>query len=84
LPRDGTVILCSSQALVILCERRGRRGRYRVEKLLAEHGDVKLTELLATLAGCPKARSVDRAAARHFRSAPFLSSRARSCVQHRV
>jgi hypothetical protein len=25
---------------------------------MAEHGDAKLTDLLATLAGCPKAHSV--------------------------
>jgi hypothetical protein len=43
--------------LLIVCELCARRGRYRVEKLMAEHGDAKLTELLATLAGCPKARS---------------------------
>jgi hypothetical protein len=26
------------------------------KKLMAEHGDAKLTELLATIANCPKAR----------------------------
>jgi hypothetical protein len=35
----------------------GRRGQYNVERLMAEHGDAKLTELLVTLANCPKARS---------------------------
>jgi hypothetical protein len=39
------------------CVARGRRGRYRVERLMAEHGDAKLTDLLATLADCPTARS---------------------------
>jgi hypothetical protein len=29
-----------------------------VERLMAEHGDAKLTDLLVTLADCAKARSV--------------------------
>ena len=33
-------------------------NRYNVEKLMAEHWDAKLTDLLATIANCPKARSV--------------------------
>jgi hypothetical protein len=34
-----------------------RRGRYRRERLIAGHGaDMKLTDLLATLADCAKAR----------------------------
>ena len=38
--------------------RRGpRRGSYNVAKLMAEHGDAKLTNLLVTLADCPKASS---------------------------
>ena len=45
-------------AVVMLCEPCGRRGRYSVERLIAKHGGAKLTELLATLADCPKARSV--------------------------
>jgi len=39
-----------SPTLGIVCEACGRRGRYNVEKLMAEHGDAKLTDLLATLA----------------------------------
>ena len=35
-----------------------RRGWYNVDRLIAEHGDAKLTDLLGTLADCPKARSV--------------------------
>jgi hypothetical protein len=35
----------------------GRYGRYNVDKLMAEHGDAKLTDLLVTLANCKKARS---------------------------
>jgi hypothetical protein len=46
-------------AVVIVCEPCGRRGRYHVERLMAEHGDdAKLPDLLATLANCEKARSV--------------------------
>ena len=43
--------------LTIVCEPCGRRGQYNVERLMAERGDAKLTELLVTLANCPKARS---------------------------
>jgi hypothetical protein len=32
-------------------------GRYSVARLLEEHGDAKLTDLLVTLADCRKARS---------------------------
>ena len=36
-----------------------RYGRYNVERLIAAHGaDAKLPDLLATLADCPKARSL--------------------------
>jgi hypothetical protein len=60
MPRDGSMILSDvrSPTLGIVCEACGRRGRYNVEKLMAEHGDSKLTDLLATLANCEKARSV--------------------------
>ena len=43
--------------LSIVCEPCGRRGRYSVAKLTEQHGDAKLTDLLLTLAACPKARS---------------------------
>ena len=32
-------------------------GRYSVARLLEKHGDARLTDLLQTLADCPKARS---------------------------
>ena len=35
--------------------KRRRRGRCDVAKLMAEHGDAKLTDLLVTLADCPGA-----------------------------
>jgi hypothetical protein len=45
--------------IALSCEPCRRRGRYTVERLIAEHGDeAKLTDLLAALADRPKARSV--------------------------
>jgi hypothetical protein len=59
MPRDGALILSDLRqpALSIVCEPCGRRGRYSVAKLMEQHGDAKLTDLLLTLADCPKARS---------------------------
>ena len=59
MPRDGSLVLSDVRAptLTIVCEPCGRRGQYNVERLMAEHGDAKLTDLLTTLADCPKARS---------------------------
>jgi hypothetical protein len=56
MPRDGSLILSNVRGpmLAIGCEARGGRGRYRVERLMAGHGDAKLTDLLVTLADCPK------------------------------
>jgi hypothetical protein len=42
--------------LAIVCEACGRRGRYSVERLVAQHGDAKSTDLLQTVVDCPKAR----------------------------
>ena len=60
MPGDGSMILSDvrSPTLGIVCEACARRGRYNVEKLMAEHGDAKLIDPLATLASCEKARSV--------------------------
>ena len=59
MPRDGAFILSDLRepTLSIVCEACGRRGRYRVDWLMAEHGDAKLTDLLVTLADCQRARS---------------------------
>jgi hypothetical protein len=59
MPRDGSLVLSDLRqpTLSIVCAPCGRRGRYSVAKLMEEHGDAKLTELLMTLAACPKARS---------------------------
>jgi hypothetical protein len=59
MPRDGSMILSDVRGptLTIVCEPCGRRFQYNVERLMAEHGDAKLTVLLQTLADCPKAHS---------------------------
>jgi hypothetical protein len=61
MPRDGALTLSDvrSPTLSIACEPCGRRGRYRVDWLMRQHGDAKLTDLLVALAGCPKADLVD-------------------------
>ena len=59
MPRDGAVVLSDlrNPTLSIVCEPCGRRGTYNVVRLMEQHGDAKLTDLLQTLADCPKARS---------------------------
>jgi hypothetical protein len=59
MPRDGALVLSDLRqpTLSIVCEPCGRRGRYSVAKLMEQHGDAKLTDLLLTPAACPKARS---------------------------
>jgi len=47
----------SGKYLHIVCEPCAKRGRYAVERLIAEHGDVKLTDLLTALASCPKTKA---------------------------
>ena len=41
----------------LVCEPCGRRELYALTRLIDEHGDAKLTDLLRTLADCQKARS---------------------------
>jgi hypothetical protein len=59
MPRDGALTLSDVRGptLAIVCQPCARRRRYAVARLIQEHGDAKLTELLVTLANCPKARS---------------------------
>jgi hypothetical protein len=59
MPPDGALTLSDvlSPTLSIVCEPCNRHGRYSVARLLEEHGDAKLTDLLQALADCPKARS---------------------------
>jgi hypothetical protein len=60
MPRGGAVTLSDVRepALVIVCEPCERRGRYKVERLMAEHEDAMLTDLLTIPADCPNARSM--------------------------
>jgi hypothetical protein len=60
MPRDGALILSDVRApkLSIVCEPCGRRGSYNVARLIEQHGDAKLTDLLEALVKCSKARSV--------------------------
>ena len=60
MPRDGALTLSDvlSPALSIVCEPCNRRGRYSVARLVEEHDDAKLTELLVTLANCPRSHSL--------------------------
>ena len=59
MPRDGALTLSDvlSPTLSIVCEPCNRRARYNVARLVEEHGGAKLTDLLQTLASCPKTRS---------------------------
>ncbi len=59
MPRDGALTLIGRPWADArdVCGPCARRGRYAVARLIEEHGDGKLTELLVTLANCPKARS---------------------------
>jgi hypothetical protein len=58
MPRDGALTLSDvlSPKLSIVCEPCSRHGRYSVARLVEEYGDAKLTDLLTTLADCPRAR----------------------------
>jgi hypothetical protein len=49
MPRDGSFTLSDVRelTLAIVCEPCGRRGRLSVARLMVEHGDAKLTDLLA-------------------------------------
>jgi hypothetical protein len=59
MPRHGALTLSDvrNPTLAIVCQPCTRRARYSVARLIEEHGDAKLTELLVTLAQCPKAGS---------------------------
>jgi hypothetical protein len=58
MPRDGAVVLSDlrNPTLSIVCEPCSHRGTYNVARLMEQHGDAKLPDLLQTLADCPKAR----------------------------
>ena len=72
MPRDDAVTLSDlrNPTLSVVCEPCGRRRTYNVARLMEQHGDAKLTDLLQTLANCPKMQSAniyDRCKARYER-----------------
>ena len=56
---NGALTLAELRApkLTVVCAPCNRRGSYDVQRLVAQRGDAKLTDLLVTLADCQKARS---------------------------
>jgi len=60
MPRDGSIRLSDVETpfLDVVCAPCGRRGRYAVARLMAKHGNARLTNLLLDLALCEKARSL--------------------------
>jgi hypothetical protein len=63
MPRDGALTLSDvrSPTLAIVCEPGGRRGRYRLDRLMAEHGDAMLPRTLSReRSGCglPRPESI--------------------------
>jgi hypothetical protein len=60
MPRQGAVTLSDLIAprLTLVCAQCDRRGVYSVVRLLAKHGDARLTDLRSFLtADCPKRAS---------------------------
>jgi hypothetical protein len=59
MPCDGAVVLSDilDAALGVACEPCARRGRYSVARLIEKHGDAPLTDLLAEIADCQKAKA---------------------------
>jgi hypothetical protein len=63
MPRDGALTLSDvrSPTLAIVCEPGGRRGRYRLDRLMAEQGDAMLPRTLSReRSGCglPRPESI--------------------------
>jgi hypothetical protein len=59
MPRDGALTLSDvrSPTLASVCEPGGRRGRYRLYRLMAEHGDAMLPGTLSReRSGCGSPR----------------------------
>ena len=56
MPRDGARTLSDLRetALTVVCMRCGRQGRYAVAKLLEQHGDAKLPDVLEALPIAPR------------------------------
>jgi hypothetical protein len=63
MPRDGALTLSDvrSPTLAIVCEPGGRRGRYRLDRMMAEQGDAMLPRTLSReRSGCglPRPESI--------------------------
>jgi len=57
MPRQGAITLSDliAPTLTLVCARCERRGVYSVARLMAKHGDARLTDLRSFLtADCPK------------------------------
>jgi hypothetical protein len=57
MPLNGAYTLadCTEPMLALVCRKCDRAGRYKVARLIAEHGaDMKLPELRHMLAKCPR------------------------------
>lgn len=60
MPRDGSItprdLIGKLDVLRVVCDKCGRSGRYRLDRLIGEHGaDAKLTDWLVEIsANCPK------------------------------
>jgi hypothetical protein len=69
MPKDAFNLSDVCEAtLTIVCQPRGRSGRYNVKRLIEEQGDAKILFLLPTLTNCPKTESAniyDRCKARY-------------------
>ena len=59
MPDRGSLTLSDvkTPTLTIVCSPCSRLERYDVARLVEDHGDAKLTDLLQTLADCQKARA---------------------------
>ena len=70
MPRSGSMTLSdfAGRRFAVECQRCARAGSYDADRMRAERGDVRLTDLLADLtANCPRPRALrlhDRCAAR--------------------
>jgi hypothetical protein len=57
IERFRSTAVRQGKRLTIVCEPCSRRGHYAVARLMEQHGDAKLTDLLWMLADCHKAHS---------------------------
>jgi hypothetical protein len=83
MPRDGSLTLSDIRepTLAIGCERCGRHGRYNVARLIEKHGaDMKLLDLRANLANCPKTQAVSVYDRCKVRFEPYDRSRQATCL----